>query len=476
MTRNVLYRSVWLPAVLTAVLLLIALALLVGMSWRSLQRLGPVHNHMTEVSRLEQASLNLQELLLQSLSQNKPIDPARVERLRHQLDQLITLDGHLSASTPQRLRRARASLKDVSRPALVASLRQLRHILPQETEAHNQLLATLQRNTRMELEIAVVLMIAFPTLIVVVLFFLRKRILLPLNNLGTLMSLLAAQDYTPSSPRQVDPLLRPLFENYNDLVNRLAELETHHQARQHTLENEVRAAAKALLDQQRTLARTERLAAVGEVSAGLAHELRNPLAGIQMALGNLRRDLADADQAERLDLIINELKRLTRLLNEQLTDSHQVPEPIVEVDLSDTVDQLLALVRYQVPEHIQLTHALPTGIRCALPEGRFRQALLNLVLNAAQAIGEQPGTVEVLGALSDHRITLQVYDDGPGFPADLIDSGIRSFATWRDSGTGLGLSMVRRFARDLDGELHLSNLAQGGACVELILPCKENHG
>ncbi|MEJ2508595.1 MAG: HAMP domain-containing sensor histidine kinase [Gammaproteobacteria bacterium] len=476
MTRNILYRSVWLPAALTAVLLLIALALLVGMSWRSLQRLGPVHSHMTEVSRLEQTSLDLQELLLQSLSQNKPVDPTRVKHLRHQLDQLIAMNGHLSASTPERLRQARASLNQPSRASLAASLAQMRRILPEETSAHDHMLETLQRNTRMELEIAVVLMIAFPTLIVVTLFFLRKRILVPLNNLGTLMSLLAAQDYTPTSPRQVDPLLQPLFENYNDLVSRLAELETHHQARQHTLENEVRTAAQALLEQQRTLARTERLAAVGEVAAGLAHELRNPLAGIQMALGNLRRDLTDPDQAARLDLVINELKRLTRLLNDQLTESHQVPEPLTDVPLAETVDDLLTLVRYQVPEHIELRHAIPATLHCPLPTGRLRQALLNLVLNAAQAIGDRAGSVEVLAARDGQQLTLQVCDDGPGLPSDLLDNGIRSFATWRDNGTGLGLSMVRRFARELDGELRLSNRPEGGACVELILPCKENHG
>lgn len=479
MAHRLLYRSLMLPAILTTVLLLIALTLLVGMSWRSLERIGPVHDHLEELGRLQQASLTLQQMLQENLSRRAPVDPQQLARLRHELDVLIHLNTHLVSTTPQELEQARTALtaRNTSpRSALLNTQSALRQVLSGELHAHDVLLQHLSRNTQVELEIAVILLIGFPVLIGLTLFFLRNRILMPLDNLGTLMSMLARQDYASTQPRKVDPLLRPLFENYNGLVSRLFELEARHQQRQYSLEQEVRIATQALLEQQRTLARAERLAAVGELAAGLAHELRNPLAGVQMALSNLRHDIQDPDQAERLELVSAEVKRLTRLLNDQLSSSRQTPEPSTELGLAQTVEQLLALLRYQITPAIRLEHDIAESLSCKLPAGQLRQAVLNMVLNAAQAIGEQEGLVTVKAHIQDQTLTLSVHDDGPGFPDELLNTGIRAFASWRDNGTGLGLSIVRRFVHDLGGELKLANHTPHGASVTLIIPCKDNHG
>jgi signal transduction histidine kinase len=71
----------------------------------------------------------------------------------------------------------------------------------------------------------------------------------------------------------------------------------------------------------------------------------------------------------------------------------------------------------------------------------------------------------------DGILCIEVCDDGPGFPQELLQHGVRAFATWRESGTGLGLAIVRRFARDLDGDLQLNRRAPHGACATLKLPC-----
>jgi len=259
-------------------------------------------------------------------------------------------------------------------------------------------------------------------------------------------------------------------------VTRLMQLEQEHQVRQQSLENEVRMAARTLLEHQRDLANAERLAAVGEVAAGVAHELRNPLAGIQMALSNLRRQLSDPEQSSRLDAALKELKRTTQLLNTMLDQSRQAPEPMMTIDLARNVEELLALVHYQIPAHIQLRQEIPARLSCRLPQGRLHQALLNLIVNAAQSIGDQPGTITISAATEQDKLRLQVSDDGPGLPAELLHSGVRAFATWRESGTGLGLAMVRRFARDLGGELKLANREPHGACVTLLFPWDRDDG
>ncbi len=192
-----------------------------------------------------------------------------------------------------------------------------------------------------------------------------------------------------------------------------------------------------------------------------------------MALSNLREDLSDPEQAQRLELMITELKRVTQLVNGLLSQSQVAPEPATKIELRRTVGDLLTLMRYQVPETIGLQSEIPPGLSCRLPKNGLHQALLNLLINAAQALGDTPGQVVVGAERRGDRLRLSVRDDGPGLPEELLQVGPRHFVTWRDEGTGLGLAMVKRFAQDLGGELSLENLEERGACVTIELPCEE---
>jgi signal transduction histidine kinase len=309
---------------------------------------------------------------------------------------------------------------------------------------------------------------------VVALLFLRRRIEGPLDNLGQLLVHLAARDYRPVPQAAVDEsaaLVQPVFHSYNGLVERLRRLEEDHRNREQTLEQAVRGATEALLKQSRQLARSDRLAAVGAVSAGLAHELRNPLAGIQMACTKLRRAISDADQLARLDAVVAELRRLNTMLTERVDAARHAPEPLGPIHLKGTVDQLLSLVRYQVPEGVRLESDIPNDLTCRLPEGGLRQALLNLVLNASQSMENARGSVEIRARRQGDAVLLTVSDTGPGFPAEMLAIGVRPFASGRVGGTGLGLAMVRGFTQDINGELQLANREPCGAQVTLRVPC-----
>jgi two-component system NtrC family sensor kinase len=474
------YRPVLLPAVIGVVLLLLTLGLLLSMSWSSLHQLQPVHSHLKEVNRLHQTGLWLEEVFVDSLSVDTPVDRERLDILRSNVDELLDINNPLVPATPERLQKAQEALSGLTgsepREVLLAILGELRAVIATEIDAHDRLLVQVEHANQAEFRISMLAIVAFPLLLAAALYLLRNRILVPLHNLGTFMSLLAQRDYSRVPTADVDPLLVPLFQHYNQLVARLAELEQEHQVRQQSLEQEVHTATQTLLGYQRDLANAERLAAVGEVAAGVAHELRNPLAGIQMALSNLRRQLSDHEQVARLDAALKELKRITHLLNEMLEQSRQAPEPVVALDLAKSVEELLGLVRYQIPTPIHVQQDIPAELHCRLPEGRLRQALLNLLVNAAQSIGEQPGMITVSAAREQDTLQIQVTDDGPGFPAELLQGGVRAFATWREGGTGLGLAMVRRFARDLGGDLQLANRTPRGACVTLLLRWGEPHG
>jgi two-component system, NtrC family, sensor kinase len=467
------FRRLWGYVGTSALLVALALATLVVVAWRSLDRFEPIHTHLDHVQRLQKTTLDLERLLDRSLRAGQPIDPEALRPLGNDIGDLAEFEGSLAQGTQERLekasKRASAPGSDTT-AAVVAVVESLQRVLFAETAAHDELVQGVERDTRIELLTAMGLGIALPVTAVFLLFSVRRRYLTPLDNLSELMTLLSRQDYRTVPTQDLDPLLRPVYDNYNRMAARLGELEVEHRERQRTLEDEVRIATRALLEQQQELSRAARLAAVGEFAAGVAHELRNPLAGVQMALSGLRRDVDDSEMVGRLDMVISELKRVTRQLNELLDMSRRAPEPESDIQLSAVVDELFQLVRYQVGDRIRLRQAVPESVRCRLPEGGFRQALLNLILNATQAIGEGAGDIEVSAAADNGRLAIAVTDSGPGFSEEMLETGVRSFVTFREGGTGLGLAIVRRFVRDLGGDIGLANHGSGGARVTMELP------
>jgi signal transduction histidine kinase len=283
---------------------------------------------------------------------------------------------------------------------------------------------------------------------------------------------LAGGEFSPApEDERVDPFVLPLHRQFNALAHRLQELEASHRARAASLEAEVRMTTRQLLEQQRNLARAERVAATGEFAASVAHELRNPLAGIQMTLNNLRAELNDAELTERVDLVVAEVGRLSRLLTELLDAGRpHAPEPARPLRLAEVVDDMLALTRCQLTPEIRLTNRVDPALTCRLPADRLRQALLNLILNGAGALGEAGGEIVIEAKQEGRMLRITVSDDGPGFPPELIAQGIRPYFSTRERGTGLGLAMVRRFTSDVGGSLEIANRQPRGAQVTLVVP------
>lgn len=335
---------------------------------------------------------------------------------------------------------------------------------------------SLRSAARTEWYLSLGVAIVLPVFAAVLLSLWRRRILAPLSSLNYLMGLLARREFESALTHKVDPAFQPLFDNYNDMVERLIAFERAHFEREQSLRSEVRNATRALLQQQSALARAERMAATGEMAAGVAHDLRNPLAGIRAAIDNLLEDVDDSDKRERLSLIAEEIDRMSARLNELLSAARQKPEKSSTIDLSETVDSLLSLVGYQLPDEIRLSARVPADLTAVLPEAGLRQALLNLMLNSARAIGNRPGAIEVHAQAADENLRIRVCDDGPGFSEDALKAEPRAFSTSSPGGTGLGLAMVSRFARDLGGRLYLENRSEGGACVTIELPHGKQNG
>lgn len=473
-------KPLWIPVAILSSLLLLSLVVQLTLAWLSYTRILPVDQHVTYLERLQRNLTRMENALASHLGgeENRPLPPDDWQNLHDSLQRLLNQHTYLADSTPDHVQQAQKMLDEqTAHPgdSLPAIQQLLRTVFVDEATVHQNLTHNILKDAQFQLELGGIVLLVLPASAIMLLTLMRRRIFAPLHQMGYLMEALGRKEYQTIPLTQIDPMFQPLTNNYNHMVLRLSELEAEHQQRKLWLEEQIEKATRTLLEQQLSLANTERLAALGEITARIAHELRNPLAGIQMACTNIQREMAEDTHTEpyrqRINLVAQETERIIQLLNSLLVQARHKPAELCDMDVEATVRDLLALAHYQMPTHIQLQQHIPTGITCRLPDIPLRQVLLNLILNARQALGEQPGTVTVSAKRENNVLNLSVCDDGPGFPPDMLQDNIRAFRTQRNGGTGLGLSMVQRFVRNYDGKLTLYNRAPHGACVTLQLSC-----
>lgn len=204
------------------------------------------------------------------------------------------------------------------------------------------------------------------------------------------------------------------------------------------------------------LAEARRLQALGAMSAGLAHEIRNPLAGLKGAVQVLQGDPHGPDAADMLDIVVTETDRLDRVVRDFL----DVARPLVlhrdTDDLADVLDHAAGLVRAAgLPPGVEVEVDLPDPApRVPVDGARLGQVLLNLLRNAIDALEGLPtGRVRVAAARREGVVEVTVSDDGPGIPARMRDALFTPFVTTKHHGTGLGLALSRRIVEAHDGTL-----------------------
>jgi signal transduction histidine kinase len=220
------------------------------------------------------------------------------------------------------------------------------------------------------------------------------------------------------------------------------------------------------------LSRSETLSAMGMMAAGVAHEVRNPLAIIAGTAVRLKKRYAPAGEPDPLfDSIPEEVERLNGIVEGYLRFARDEPLALVECDLRDVVERGGRLVRDELASRrVELSRRVPAGpVPARADPQRLQQVLLNLLLNAAQAM-PQGGEVELSLEEAGSRAFVRVADRGPGFGEKELKSAFTPFYTTKEKGSGLGLVMTRRIVEAHGGAIRLENRDGGGAIVTIELP------
>jgi signal transduction histidine kinase len=236
------------------------------------------------------------------------------------------------------------------------------------------------------------------------------------------------------------------------------------------------AANQDLRQAQEALVRSEKLAGVGRMAAGLAHEIGNPLAAVLGYLELLQQGLDDP--ALERDLVARsnrELERIHRILQQLLGYARTGDAQRAAVSLPGAARDAVETVRHQpMLRDVALEVEVPAGLpRVGIEADRLQQVLVNLLLNAGDALqGNAHAAIMLRATGRDHDVCIEVLDNGHGFDAVAMDRAFEPFFTTREvgAGTGLGLSTCLEIVRAAGGTLEAANRPEGGARLELCLP------
>jgi signal transduction histidine kinase len=226
-------------------------------------------------------------------------------------------------------------------------------------------------------------------------------------------------------------------------------------------------------DREREVMRSDQLAMVGQLAAGVAHELRNPLTSVKMLVqhglreGGLR-SLAEEDLA----IIEHEIRRMERILQQFLDFARPVKPTRRPLSLAAIASRAAALIEVRARKQgVQVVlHEPPAELIVEADEDQLQQLVLNLILNALDLMSEG-GTLSIaLERPSERECALHVCDTGPGIAPELLHRLFDPFVSTKETGIGLGLAVSHRIALSHGGKLSASNLPGGGARFSLTLP------
>jgi signal transduction histidine kinase len=220
------------------------------------------------------------------------------------------------------------------------------------------------------------------------------------------------------------------------------------------------------------MSRAEHFATLGEVATGLAHEIRNPLAGIAGVIEIIGRDLPSSSPARAVVKDVRqEIARINHIVTDLLQTARPHPPKVRKSDLNTTVEHAVMLGRQQaMAKGIEISlHKDPSLPEVEHDSDQIHQVLLNLLLNSQQAI-DAKGKIEVNVERRGSNAVIEVKDNGRGIAPEHLPNIFRPFYTTKGDGTGLGLSLARRIVEDHHGRIDATSTVGKGTTFAVVLP------
>lgn len=234
--------------------------------------------------------------------------------------------------------------------------------------------------------------------------------------------------------------------------------------------------ASRLLEAEKQLGESRKLSILGHVSASFAHEIKNPLASVKGAAEILADEVGpDHPKHEFVDIMRTEISRLNTSV-EKVLDYCRGNQPKRQFEfkkIKQVIDHVLSLMAERVKEKsIRIDVRYKDGAdTCDIQEAPMIQVLLNILINAADAV-EPDGMILIEVETDDNENILRILDDGPGIDETIKEDVFHSFVTYKDGGTGIGLSISKKIVDSLGGRISIERSKLGGAGIIICLPVK----
>jgi two-component system NtrC family sensor kinase len=303
-----------------------------------------------------------------------------------------------------------------------------------------------------------------------------RRISGPIQDMAHAARAVAQGDYSPKVHVSSGDEISYLAASFNTMTSKLAHAHQELLDWGEQLERKVEQRTAELKAAQQNLLRTAKLAAVGRLAAGVAHEINNPLTGVLTNSSLMLEDLADEDpRREELQTIVNETLRCRKIVKGLLDFARQTQPHMQALSINQVVEDILALVRNQANfRNLTIQTALDAALPPVMADGdQMRQVILNIVLNAADAM-PQGGTLRITSAQeATGGVTLQIADTGKGIPDEIRDRLFEPFFTTKSSGTGLGLAIAYGIVEQHKGTLTVESVPGRGTTIVITLPVSD---
>ncbi len=224
---------------------------------------------------------------------------------------------------------------------------------------------------------------------------------------------------------------------------------------------------------ERGLERADKLIALGQLSAALAHEIGSPLQILEGRARSLHKNATDPEATRRVAaMLVEQTERITRIVEQMLSITRPRPRQRAQLDAVELIRRVLSLLELEAKRRaVTLRLDAPAQSRLWADGDQLQQVVLNLVRNALEA-SPRGSTVTITLSGDDAQLELRVGDEGPGVPLEARTQLFDPFFTTKTEGTGLGLSVVRSIVREHDGDVRLAEVPTG-CTIEVTLPRTE---